>query len=427
MMAAPLVMGIDLGTSGARAVVCDETMTIVAQAAAPLSDFGVDHRDPAVWWRAVETALDGVLQQTAALRVACIAVDGTSGTVLPVDAAGARLAQPLMYNDAVADDGLLQRIAPLIPAASAAHGPTSGLAKALHFQPVPGVARILHQADWIAGRLCGRFGFTDANNALKTGYDPVAGAWPEWIVAAGLNIDLLPEVFEPGQPVAPVSFEMAKRFGLSEGAMIIAGTTDGCASFLATGAGRPGDGVTALGSTLTLKLLSDVPVFAPDYGIYSHKVLGMWLAGGASNTGGKVLASFFDSATIAALSADMNPDQPAGLGYYPLLKPGERFPISDAHRAPVLEPRPVDDRLFLQGLFEGIADIEALGYSRLAELGAPRLRSVRSVGGGAANPAWSAIRQKKLGVLFEPVRSSEAAAGAARIALAGLRAAGVAA
>jgi len=110
-----------------------------------------------------------------------------------------------------------------------------------------------------------------------------------------------------------------------------------------------------------------------------------------------------------------------GLDYYPLLKPGERFPHNDPGFAPVMGPRPQSDTEFLQAIFEGIADVEALGYRRLAELGAPALRSMRTVGGGAANPAWTRIRQKKLGVPFEGVLSEEAAVGTARLALAGAR------
>ena len=75
--------------------------------------------------------------------------------------------------------------------------------------------------------------------------------------------------------------------------MVHAGTTDGCASFLATGARRAGEAVTALGSTLVIKLLSDKPIFAPDYGIYSHRIGETWLLGGASNTGGKVIEHLF--------------------------------------------------------------------------------------------------------------------------------------
>ena len=61
-----------------------------------------------------------------------------------------------------------------------------------------------------------------------------------------------------------------------------------------------------------------------------------------------------------------------------------------------LPPRPADDVRFLQGLLEGIARIEAQGYRRLAELGSPYLVSVRTVGGGARNEAWTSIRRRAL-------------------------------
>ena len=91
---------------------------------------------------------------------------------------------------------------------------------------------------------------------------------------------------------------------------------------------------------------------------------------------------------------------------------------------PRLTPRPTSDVEFLKAMLEGIAGIEKLGYDRLAELGAPPLRSLRSVGGGAANPAWTEIRRRRLGVPFLPTLSDEAAAGAARLALIGLQATG---
>ena len=45
-------------------------------------------------------------------------------------------------------------------------------------------------------------------------------------------------------------------------------------------------------------------------------------AGGASNTGGAVLRHYFDDGQIAALTPRLRPDSPAGLDYYPLLRPG---------------------------------------------------------------------------------------------------------
>lgn len=424
-MSVPLAIGIDVGTSGARAVAMTPDFSVVAQASAGMTDFGDDWRAPAVWWSAVQHALDGLLAGIDRNRVRALAVDGTSGTMLPVDRDGTPLAEALMYNDPVADAGILAAIANHAPAESAAHGATSGLAKLIHFQDVPNVWRVLHQADWIAGLFCGRFDVSDENNALKTGYDPVARQWPQWLAAAGAKVDFLPGVIEPGEVVGRLTSAAAARFGLSPDVVVCAGTTDGCASFLATGASRPGEGVTALGSSLTIKLLCDKPIFAPQYGIYSHRVGGHWLAGGASNTGGKVLAQFFDGERIAELSKSIDPLASTGLDYYPLPGEGERFPISDPRMQPRLSPRPDDDALFLAGMLEGIAAIEALAYSRLAELGAPNLLDVRSVGGGAKNPVWSAMRERRLGVPLVATLSEEAAAGTARLALEGAGRAGV--
>ncbi len=424
-MTSALAVGIDIGTSGARAVAMTPDFGIVAQASAAMADAGDDWRDPAVWRRAVESALDRLLEGVEPARIKVLAFDGTSGTLLPVDRNGTPLASALMYNDPVADTAILAAIGRHAPAESAAHGATSGLAKLVHFQSVAKARRVLHQADWIAGRFCGRFDVSDENNALKTGYDPVARKWPDWIAATGADPMLLPEVVPPATPLGTVTAASAERFGLARDTLVVGGTTDGCASFLATGASQPGEGVTALGSSLTIKLLSATPVFAPRYGIYSHRVGSGWLAGGASNTGGKVLARFFSAGQIAELSKSIDPARSSGLDYYPLLAEGERFPIADPHLQPRLTPRPDSDAGFLAGILEGIAAIEALAYRRLGELGAPELSSVRSVGGGAKNPVWRAMRQSRLGVAFLPSMSEEAAAGTARLALQGGHSAGV--
>lgn len=387
---------------------------VQATGKAAMADFGADRRDPRIWWQAAQAALRAALASVARQRIEALAVDGTSGTLLAVDAAGQPLAAAAMYDDPCTDAALLASIAAVAPASSAAHGPTSGLARALQFQRLH-PARLLHQADWIAGQFSGRQ-VSDANNALKTGYDPVAARWPDWIAATGLDPALLPEVLEPGTVVGPITPQAAAAFGLPAALRVIAGTTDGCASFLATGASAAGEGVTALGSTLTLKILSDHPIFAPQYGIYSHRLLGKWLAGGASNSGGAVLAAHFTAAEIARLSPRIDPETDSGLDYYPLTRPGERFPICDPALPPRLAPRPADDADFLKAMLEGIAGIEALGYRRLAELGAPPLVSVRAVGGGAGNPVWSRIRARRLGVPLAPPLSEEAAYGTALLA-----------
>lgn len=413
-----LFIGLDLGTSGARAVVIDALGGQVATARSAMADHGANHRDPAVWWAAARTALAGAVAQVDAARVAAIAVDGTSGTMVAVDADGRPLGDGLMYNDACSDDAILRQISSHAPASSAAHGATSGAARAILLgRAAPHM--VLHQADWIGWHLSGRM-VTDANNALKTGYDPVAAQWPDWLAAAGVDMALLPPVMEPGVMIGCVTPQAAARFGLATTCRVVAGTTDGCASFLATGASEPGDGVTALGTTLTVKLLSDRPIFAPDYGIYSHRILGQWLAGGASNSGGAALLEHFTPDQMAQLSRQIDPETDTGLDFYPLPAPGERFPIADPSLAPRINPRPDRDADFLQALFEGVAGVEALAFRRLAELGAPPLRSVRSVGGGAANPVWTRIRARRLNVDMPPPLSDEAAYGTALLAKRGV-------
>jgi len=207
--------------------------------------------------------------------------------------------------------------------------------------------------------------------------------------------------------------------GLPPECRYFAGTTDGCASFLATGASNIGDGVTALGSTLVVKLACAQPINAANYGIYSHRVLDFWLAGGASNSGGAVIRTFFDGDQLKAMTPKLRPDAPTGLAYYPLPGRGERFPINDPAYPPRLKPRPADDLTFFQAILEGITAIEKSGYDRLAELGGPRVLSIRTVGGGAANPAWAKMRENALGVPFLASRSAEASVGAASLVLAG--------
>ena len=406
-----VVLGIDLGTSGVRIAATDRAGALVSMSAAALGPVP----DATRWWQATSEALRQL--DLARLTVRAIAVDGTSGTILPVTAAGTPCGPASMYND-VAAAACVARVAAAAPPETAALGVTSPLARAIPMQET--AARILHQADWIAGQFSGRFDVSDENNALKSGYDPVLRRWPEWIANTGFDLALFPQVVPAGTRTGTIRKDVADFFGLPRDVAIVAGTTDGCAAFLASGASEAGDGVTSLGTTLTLKLLSDRPVFAPHYGIYSHRIGDQWLAGGASNSGGAVLGQFFSPADIARLTLLLDPDRPAGLDYYPLPRPGERFPINDPAFAPRLAPRPADDRLFFQAILEGIAGIEAQGYRRLAELGATRLGTIRTAGGGAANAAWTTIRLKALGVPHRPSRSEHAAVGTARLAWRGL-------
>ncbi len=409
-------IGLDLGTSGLRAALIDEGHNLLATASTPIPP-GL-RRSPAAWWGAVATVL-AALPAPSLANVRCLAVAGTSGTILPLAADGQPLAEASLYND-LADPHDLARVTDVAPAASAALGPSSPLARALRWRARPHLVRLLHEADFLTGRLLGKFDTTDWNNALKTGFDPVTLTWPDWIAAAGFDPSLLPDAVAPGTPLGRLHPAVATALRLPPETQVMAGTTDGCAAFLATGATSVGEGVTSLGTTLTVKLLSAVPIADARCGVYSHRIGDVWLAGGASNSGGAALARHFTPDRLAALSARINPQIAAPLDYYPLPAQGERFPIADANLAPRETPRPDDDAAFLHGLLEGIAHIEAMSYRRVAELGGPPLSAVFSVGGGARNPTWTRIRARILGVELRLPRATEAAVGAAHLALRGL-------
>jgi D-ribulokinase len=417
-----LFLGIDIGTSGVRACAVDGDGNLVAVAAAEMASprhaGAIVEQDPAVWWEAMVAAVGMVGRAVDLSRVRRLAVDGTSGTLLLVDAQGRPCSPGLMYNDA-RSAAEANRVRVAAPPESGAHGASSALAKLLHLTShgVPlGVCHAVHQADWIAGRLAGRFGFSDENNALKLGYDPATRAWPDWFGDLDLPHRLLPSVLVPGAFVGRIDPDQAASLRFHPDAEVRAGTTDGVAAFIATRAADSGDAVTSLGSTLVLKLLSDRPVFSAAQGIYSHRLGDRWLAGGASNSGGAALLAHFTVERMSALMPCLSPDRPTGLDYYPLPSPGERFPVADPTLQPRVSPRPPDDAVFFQGLLEGIAAIEAMGYARLAALGASPLRRVITIGGGARNDAWTAIRARRLGVPVSVAGQTEAAFGTALLA-----------
>jgi len=417
-----LFLGIDLGTTSCRIVAVDHKGTEIGQVETPIplplkNDVQIT-QDPLLWWKAVTSGLAQLLKQVDVSRVTGLAVDGTSGTLLLTDAKGAPVTPALMYNDSRAVEESEQIVA-LAGNSAGALGASSALAKLLWLQNqgmTAKAAHALHQADWIAGMLTGRFGVSDHNNSLKLGYDAVSQAWPGWMTNLGLKKGLLPEILRPGSEIGKISNEVSKTLGLRPETKVLAGTTDGVASFLAAGANTPGHAVTALGSTLVLKLLSDKPIFDAQHGIYSHRLGKTWLVGGASNSGGAVLLQYFKIEQIREMTKQLDPENLTGLEYYPLPGVGERFPVNDPTMVPILEPLPGDSVTFLQGILEGIAGIEAHGYQLLQKLGAPKVTEIRTTGGGAQNPAWTRIRERIVGVPIKPARSQQAAYGTALLA-----------
>ena len=382
--------------------------------------------DPEGWRRGL-IALVKRLSPEQRAQVGAIALDGTSGTLLLCRPDGSlaegELGLALPYSLACPEQAqaaaALVATAPDSPAASA----SGSLARALRLLAqseqagLAGPWLLRHQADWLLGWLLGDWRWGEEGNNLRLGWllaerEPGPGRWAGQLARVRWR-DALPTIVASGSDLGPLGEVAAEQLGLPGHCRVIAGSTDANAAVLAADPG-PGDGIAVLGTTLVLKQVVPAPLRGA--GISCHRVGGRWLVGGASNAGAGILRRFFSDEQIGELSRQIDPQRPTGLALRPLPARGERFPVDDPLLEPVLGPRPVSDVMYLQALLEGLAAIERAGWRRLQALGAPPVQRVISLGGGARNPQWRAIRQRLLGVPVLNRPRLSAALGMARLA-----------
>ena len=384
--------------------------------------YGAPFEDP-TGWRAALLSLAAEIPTLYRSRIGAIAIDGTSGTLLLCRPDGSLLPQPhhqaLPYHLACpAQATAAAAIAGGGPAASASGSLARALALLERAEALGSAASLLlrHQADWLMGWLLGDWRWGEEGNNLRLGWNLSARAWCGAIADQSWS-GALPAIQPSGRLLGPLAPEVAAALQLPSTCRVVTGSTDANAGVLAAAPG-PGDGITVLGTTLVLKQFVAGPLEGP--GLSCHRVADQWLVGGASNAGAGILQRFFSAPQIATLSRQIDPDRPSGLELLPLPSRGERFPVDDPNLEAVLEPRPVSDALYLQGLLEGLTAIEAAGWRRLRELGAPELQRVITLGGGAQNPEWRRIRERALGVPVLNRPRLSAARGMAQLALGAL-------
>jgi len=432
------VVGVDLGTGGARVIVASADGEIVANAEAAIPPQvrgdGVRHeQDPESWWAATRRALSLALDQLnaasiASSRLCAICIDGTSGTVVGVNARGTATTPALMYNDARAGDEALElnRLAGEGGGSGRARIASSfAIAKILWItRHLPGeFARthcFAHQADFIAGRLCGRTGQTDSGNALKTGYDLQRDEWPAWIDGLDEVRSRLPEVIAPGSQFGALTDALSEDLGLPERLPVIAGVTDGTAGFLASGATRVGEDNTTLGTTLVFKRLANRPALDPGSGIYSHALPGgFWLPGAASNVGGDWIRKDFGNQEPRELDRMAAAQLPSEAIAYPLRTGGERFPFLCPEATGFCEPEVATGAASFAANLQGTAFVERLGYEVLDRASGQHPANgadLFSTGGGSRSDLWMQLRADVLGRVLHRPACHESALGSAILA-----------
>jgi len=428
------LLGIDVGTSGVRAVAVSPTGKLLAEAEESLwhdhrAAGGIHEQDPDEWWQAVSLVAQRIVQTLkdalgkAELRG--VAVTSTSGTLVVADAQGHPLRPAILYDDGRGVE-IAEELSHQGGVRSVRLGPSFSLVKAAwvarHEPELWERTRyILSPSDWLCGKLTAEFGISDFTNALKLGYDPESASWNDSVRTAGLPADRLPAVRRPGEAIGQVSKTAAAETGLPAGLPVLAGATDGMASVIASGASMSGDANTTLGTTLVWKVLHNGKSAAHS-GIYFHlHPGGLWVPGAASNTGlGSIRrpdALPGDSpAEMDRLAASY---LPTPVVCYMLSGEGERFPFAHPKATAFVDGSPRDAAESYAAQLQSMAFVERWGYEILESCGINVGDKVFSTGAAARSPVLSQLRASVLGKTVVLPRYPTAAFGAAILAATG--------
>ncbi len=381
--------GLDFGTSGGRISIINSQKELVYSNSVP---YRYSFKNPNSWIDSCEKLLNNLPSEVKS-SLDRLAISGTSGTLTASNLNGELLGDAIPYNQACDENKIL--IESLTSREDHLRTPYSSLAKALKLIDIHGTNILLrHQSDWITGWFLKDWTYGEESNNFKLGWDQIKGSWPKSYINTSWQ-KCLPKIIKSGQIIGRVHYDFAENFKLNKKLILISGTTDSNASLIAADLGKE-DGLTVLGTTIVVKKIIDNPI--KEKGITTHRVSGNWICGGASNAGCGILSKFFSDLEITELSRQINTSKSTAFNLLPLNSKGERFPIDDSNLEPILDPRPVSDSLYLQALFEGLANIELKGWEKLGELTGSLPRRIVTVGGGSKNPQWRKIREKIINI-----------------------------
>ena len=424
-----LVMGVDLGTCGVRCIISDSNGNIITQSFLGISSqkpqTGRHEQDPHEWWDITKHCIRKCMAEAKRKGyddLISISVDSTSGTIVPIDKRGNPLGNGLMYNDDRAKEE-----ADLWNELGYEHTEKLGYKFKTTFA-LPKILWIkrnepeifkktdlfIHETDFLVGKLTGDYTKTDHTNALKTGFDLIDYRWPDFIEEL-IPINMLSNVLSPGKLIGEVSREGAEETDIRKGTAVMAGMTDGCASFIASGAVKPGEWNTTIGTTMVIKGVSEKLVKDKLGRVYCHlHPDGYWIPGGASNTGGECI----DRTNYCEFDNEAMKRVPTNLIVYPLARKGERFPFVDKNAEGFVVGTPKDRFERYAGNLEGVGYVERFSYDLLKELGAGSVDRVYATGGGAKSDVWMQIRSNIMNCEVIKPETCDTAFGSAILAAA---------
>ncbi len=438
-----LLLGIDVSTTGAKALLINQQGEVVSSATTPLSLSTPkplwSEQNPEDWWAGIANSIRQALEAAGAAGddVLAVGLTGQMHGLVLLDDQGEVLRPAILWNDQRTGpqcDTIRERLGKekliQITGNDALTGFTAPKILWVQEEEPEVYAKAKHvllPKDFVRYKLTGEFAIDKAGGAGTILFDLKTRTWsPEVLDALGIPADWLPPTFEGPEVTGKINAEAAAATGLVAGTPVVGGGGDQAAQAVGVGAVEPGIIALTLGTSGVVFATTEAPLVQPEGRLHAfcHAVPGLWhfmgvmlSAAGSLQWYRDTLAAGVDFDDLVNEAADAPPGS-EGLLFLPYLT-GERTPHPDplARGAwvglTVRHKRPHITRSVLEGVSFGIKD----SFTLIQEAGLGEIKQVRISGGGAKSPLWTQIMADVLGVELVTVNTTEGAAyGAALLA-----------
>jgi xylulokinase len=437
------LLGIDVGTTGSKAILSDADGTVKASATTEYPMFTPQplwtEQNPADWWTATVTSIRRVLDEGGVEpgQVGGVGLTGQMHGLVLLDDQGNDLRPAILWNDQRTGeqcDQIRERVGKERLIALTGNDALAGFTapKVLwvreHEPKIFSRARhILLPKDYVRFRLTGAYATDRAGAAGTLLLDVKTRDWSsEVLQALEIPVDWLPQTHEGPEITGHISVEAAQATGLLAGTPVVGGGGDQAAQAVGVGAVQPGIVALTLGTSGVVFASTSEPFVEPEGRLHAfcHAVPGRWhLMGVMLSAAGSLrwyrdtMAPDVDFDALLAPAAGVSPGS-EGLLFLPYLT-GERTPHPDplARGAfvglTVRHTLPHLTRAVLEGVAFGLRD----SFELIKLAGLEQISQVRVSGGGAKSALWRQILADVLNVELVTVNTTEGAAyGAALLA-----------
>ncbi|HEY1602225.1 MAG TPA: xylulokinase [Pirellulales bacterium] len=451
-----IFLGIDVGTSGTKALAMDDSGAILASAMETYPCYhpkpAWSEQDPQDWWRATTSAIQSVVKK-ARLKAADVKAIGLSGQMhgsVFLDKHDKVIRRALLWNDqrTAAECGEIERRAggrrKLIklvanPALTGFTAPKILWLRNHEPKHFDKLRKVLLPKDEIRRRLTGEYA-TEVSDASGTLLLDVANRrWSTALLSKlELDIDLLPRAYESEQVTGQLTRAAAEELGLSTDCVVVGGAGDCAAGAVGNGIVAKGVISTSIGTSGVMFAHSDTVEIDPEGRVHTfcHAVHGKWHVMGVTLAAGGSLQWFqnelcrdgapADEPTTAdayeALNREAESVRPGsdGLFFLPYLS-GERTPHADPAARGCFIGLSLAHRRghMLRSIMEGVTYSLRDCLEIIRQLNIP-VREIRASGGGSKSALWRQIQADVFGQKVSTINAEEGPAyGVALLAAVG--------